>query len=212
VLLGFALVTLWIAATPAFANWLNWQLESQFSPLNADRLPQSDVIIVLGGVLAQPTPPSVAADLGDPADRLIHALRLYRTKRAPIIVISSGAPEAQLIADFFMELGVPPSALMLETRSQNTHENAINTAAIFKQHGWRTGLLVTSGAHMPRALAAFRHEGLDVTPAATDLHSEPPDLIIRLSDILPDVGALSRTTGGIKETMGLCYYRLRGWA
>ena len=29
-LFGFALVALWIAATPIFANWLNWRLKSQF--------------------------------------------------------------------------------------------------------------------------------------------------------------------------------------
>jgi uncharacterized SAM-binding protein YcdF (DUF218 family) len=219
VLLGFALVTLWIAATPALANWLNWQLESQFPPLSADRLPQSEAVIVLGGVLGQPTPPRVAADLSDSTDRIMHALRVYRVGKAPLIVISAGnqpwqtatASEAQLIADLFMELGVPRSALVLETKSRNTHENAANTAAIFKEHGWRNGILVTSGFHMPRALAAFRHEGLVVTPAATDVHSVPARSA-HLFDILPDAKALARTTSAIQEMIGLCYYRLRGWA
>jgi uncharacterized SAM-binding protein YcdF (DUF218 family) len=219
VFLGVALVTLWIAATPVFSNWLNWQLESQFPPLSADRLPQSDVVIVLGGVLAQPTSPRLAADLSDAVDRIMHALRLYRAGKAPLIVISAGnqapqraaTPEARLIADLLMELGVPRSALVLETRSRNTHENATHTAAIFKEHGWRNGLLVTSGFHMPRALAAFRHEGLAVTPAATDVHSGPPQFASPFA-ILPDAGALALTTSAIKEMIGFCYYRLRGWA
>jgi uncharacterized SAM-binding protein YcdF (DUF218 family) len=42
------------------------------------------------------------------------------------------APEAELIADLLIELGVPRSALILKTESRNTRENAINTAAIFK--------------------------------------------------------------------------------
>jgi uncharacterized SAM-binding protein YcdF (DUF218 family) len=218
-LLGLALVALWIAATPVFANWLTWRLESQFPPVSVETLPQSDVVIVLGGILGQPLPPRVAADLGDPADRIMHALRIYRTNKAPLIVISAGnqpwqaavAPEAELIADLLVELGVPRSALLLETESRNTRENAVNTAAIFKAHGWRTGLLVTSGAHMPRALAAFRKVGLGVVPAATDIHAGPPELV-SLLDLLPDAGALAQTTSAIKEMIGLCIYRLRGWA
>jgi uncharacterized SAM-binding protein YcdF (DUF218 family) len=218
-LLGIALVALWIAATPVFANWLNWRLESQFPPISVEMLPQSDVVIVLGGVLGQPLPPRIAADLGDPADRILHALRIFRAGKAPLIVISAGnlpwqpavVPEAQLIADLLVELGTPRAALILETKSRNTRENAVNTAAIFKEHGWRNGLLVTSGAHMPRALAAFQKVGLSVTPAATDIHAGP-FLFPGFLDLLPDVKALAGTTSAIKEMIGLWVYRLRGWA
>jgi uncharacterized SAM-binding protein YcdF (DUF218 family) len=124
---------------------------------------------------------------------------------------AADVPEAKLIADFFVELGVPRSALVLETKSANTRENAVNSASAFKQHGWQKGLLVTSGAHMPRALAAFQRVGLDVTPAATDVHSGPSSSI-SFFELLPDVGALARTTSAIKEFLGLCYYHLRDWA
>ena len=120
-------------------------------------------------------------------------------------------PQAELIADFLVELGVPRTALILETASRNTRESAVNTAAIFKEHGWRTGLLVTSGAHMPRALAAFQKLGLDVTPAATDIHARPLKSV-GLFDLLPDAEALVRTTSAIKEMIGLSIYSLRGWA
>ena len=116
-----------------------------------------------------------------------------------------------MIADLLAELGTPRSALILETKSRNTRENAINTAAIFKDNGWRQGLLVTSGAHMPRALAAFQKVGLDVTPAATDIHAGPGQSV-SLIDVLPDAAALARTTSAIKEIIGLCVYRYRGWA
>ena len=90
VLLGVALAALWIAATPFFANWLNFSLESQFPPVSIDTLPQSDVVIVLGGVLGQPFPPRVAADLSGSSDRIMHALRIYRADKAPLILISAG--------------------------------------------------------------------------------------------------------------------------
>jgi uncharacterized SAM-binding protein YcdF (DUF218 family) len=204
VLLGCALAALWIAATPAFANWLSWRLESQVPPVSLESLPQSDAVILLGGT---------------PVSRMMRALRLYRAGKAPFIVITggnlpwqrAGVPEAQRVADFLVEIGAPRSALILETGSRNTRENAVNTAAIFKEHGWRHGLLVTEGLHMPRALASFHEVGLDVTPAATDIPSGSLTFDSVL-DFLPDVGALVWTTSAIKEIIGLCVYRYRGWA
>jgi hypothetical protein len=57
------------------------------------------------------------------ADRILH-----RAGKAPLIVISAGnlpwppavAPESQLIADLLVELGVPRSAMILESGSRNT--------------------------------------------------------------------------------------------
>ena len=166
-LLASALVALWIAATPIFANWLTFRLESQFPSISVEMLPESDVVIVLGGVLGQPFPPRIAADFGDPADRIMHALRIYRAGKSRLILIAAGnlpwqsalVPEARLIADLLIELGVPRSALILEPESGTTRENAVNSAAIFRKNGWRNGLLVTSGTHMPRALAAFKKAG-----------------------------------------------------
>ena len=204
VLLGLALLTLWIAATPLCANRLNWRLQSELVPVSVDPLPQSDVIILLGGI--------------GPADRIVDTLRIYRAGKAPRIVISGGnqpwrvcaVPEAESISNVLVGLGIPFSALILETESRNTRENAVNTAAIFEAHGWRTGLLVTSGTHMPRALAAFQKMGISLVPAATDLYGPPK--FVTLLDLLPDAQALALTTSAIKEMIGLGVYRFRGWA
>ena len=203
VLLGIALAALWIASTPVFANWLNWRLESQVPSVSLESLPRSDAVILLGGT---------------PVRRIMRALRLYRAGKAPFIVITGGnpleqmavVPEAQRVADFLVEIGAPRSALILEMKSRNTRENAVNTAAIFKEHGWRHGLLVTGGVHMPRAMAAFKKAGLYVTPVTTSIHagSLKADSLI---DFLPDARALAWTTSAIKEMIGLCVYRYRGW-
>ena len=203
-LLGIALLILWIAATPVFANWLNWRLASRFPPVNIKALPDGDAVILLGG----------ASDR-----RILYALRVYRAGKAPRIVISGGnlpwgaaaAPEAERIAELLVEVGVPRSALILETKSGNTRENAINTAAIFNERGYRLGLLVTEGAHMPRALAAFRKAGIEVVPAPDNSYPQPFQ-VDSLLDLLPDAGALAGTTFAIKEMIGIAVYRLRDWA
>src|SRR5262245_20728192 len=76
-LFGFAFVVLWIAATPVFANWLNWRLESPFQPANVETLPQSDVAVLLGG----------ASEI-----QIVRLARIHHDGKAPIIVISGGNP------------------------------------------------------------------------------------------------------------------------
>ncbi len=175
VLLGATVLGLWIASTPAFSDWLALRLEMQHPPrLSVDFAPV-DAIVLLGGIISQPLPPRVSADLGEPADRLLLALRLYRIGKAPHIVITGGnlpwqtavKPESELLADLLVELGVPRSALTLDRESRNTYENAQNTARIFAEEGWKSGILVTSGMHMPRALATFRKAGLNLAPGCS---------------------------------------------
>jgi uncharacterized SAM-binding protein YcdF (DUF218 family) len=196
-LFGFTLVSLWIAAIPAFANWLYWRLESEFPSVDVETLPQSDVLILLGGV---------GLDFDNPSNRIMHALRIYRAGKAPLVLISGGGADPLNL----VKLGVPRSALILETESRDTRENAVNAAVIFKAHGWRNGILVTSGSHMPRAISAFQRMGLSVVPAATHAQSAPRS-DGRL-DLQMDKEALLRTTAAIKEIIGLLVYRILGWA
>jgi uncharacterized SAM-binding protein YcdF (DUF218 family) len=202
-LLGFVLMVLWIAATPVCANWLSWRLGTKVPGLTLEALPRSDAVIVLGGASS---------------DRILRALRIYHAGKAPRILISGGTvpwlrqalPEARGIANILVEFGTPLSALILESNSRTTRENAINTTAIFKDNSWRTALLVTSVTQMPRALAAFRKAGLDVVPAA-DTFVGPPQ-VDSLFDLLPDAWTLYWTTSALKEMIGLFIYRVRGWA
>jgi uncharacterized SAM-binding protein YcdF (DUF218 family) len=119
VLLSFVLVGLWIAATPVFADWLNWRVASEVPEPKLKSLRPSDAVIVLGG-----------GEVG----RALRALWIYRAGKAPRIVISAGnlpwsslsVPEAEKIANLLVKLGAPRSALILETRSGTTRENAVN--------------------------------------------------------------------------------------
>ena len=217
-LVTLAVAFLWVASSPVFANWAIGRLEATYHPpVTIEDVPEADAIILLGGVL-RPRGAASAVDLGKRRSDLA-AWRLYRAQKADLIIIAAGnlpwkarlVPEAEEIAKLLIELGVPRQALVLDGNSRNTRENAINTAAIFRSHGLTSGLLVTSGAHMPRALAVFRQAGLRATPVATDRRAEYP-LYESLLDFLPDARALAQTTTAIKEWIGLAAYRVRGWA
>jgi uncharacterized SAM-binding protein YcdF (DUF218 family) len=157
-------------------------------------------------------------DLENASDRVLHAARLYRAGKAPRVITSGGAipflggvtPESEAISELLQEWGVPESAILLETRSRNTYENAVETKKILENANLDTVLLVTSALHMRRALATFRTNGVNAIPAPTDIEAvnRQERTII---DWLPNAGALETTTRVLKEYLGFTVYRFRGW-
>jgi len=57
----------------------------------------------------------------------------------------------------------------LENDSENTAENAFYSAEILREKNIKTIILVTSAMHMPRSVALFEAQGLNVIPAPTGL-------------------------------------------
>lgn len=101
--------------------------------------------------------------------------------------------------EFLEDLGVPDSALLLETRSRTTRENAIYTAELLKQRGLQPVLLVTSALHMHRAKKLFESQGIEVETVPTDHEARPLSL---WQWVLPDAGALENSGRAIKEFVG----------
>ena len=72
---------------------------------------------------------------------------------------------------------------------------------------------------MPRAIALFEKQGVEVIPVPVDftvtesvsVEGSNGDFARKLIDILPQSGNLGLTTRAIKEYLGLLVYRLQGW-
>ena len=215
VILTAGVALLWIASTPLFANWLYSQLEAKYPPVTVEALPRADVVIVLGGAVGQPLPPRITADASEAVDRVLHAARIFHAGKGETILVSGGnlpwrataKPEAELIAELLVELSVPRLAIALETESRNTRENAVNSAKIIKAKGWQSVILVTSGAHMPRALVEFRRAGVDAMPATTDIRVSGP-LYQSVLDLFPTAASLAGTTDALKEYLGSFVYKI----
>lgn len=203
-LLGLA--WLWAWSMPVASLWLRGSLEHRYPPLALQGLPSAQAIVVLGGGISPPAAGRPWPDLSAAADRMWHASRLFHAGRAPIVVMSGGADpalspvsEAQAMRDFIVDLGVPDAAVLLESGSRNSRENAEFTASMLRQRQIDRVLLVTSAMHMRRAMAHFRAEGLTVVPVATD-HS--PLAAPGAAGWLPDAGALEGSGGAFKELIG----------
>jgi uncharacterized SAM-binding protein YcdF (DUF218 family) len=208
---------LWLASTPAVSGALVRRMEGKSPPVAVADSPQADVIVVLGGAVASKLPPRLTTELADASDRVLHAARLYRAGKAPVVLVSGGrlewsaasVPESQEIAALLVEWGVPKAAIVEERDSATTRQNAVGTARILAERRLRKVLLVTSALHMPRALAAFRRAGVDAIPTPTDFTAVEAGFTP--FSLLPDAGALQGTTAAVHEEIGLAYYGLRGW-
>lgn len=177
-----------------------------------------DAVVVLGGCLD----PAAAEASGKPefneaAERFVEGYDVLRSGRASHILISGGTfdprpgalTEARALAAQLRAWGVAPERIVVDERSRNTRENAVETARIVRERGWRRLLLVTSAAHMRRALGCFRAEGLDPDTLPVDYRGAPSAVH---SMWLPRAEALDQATDAVRELAGRVVYRVMGYA
>ena len=213
-LIGLIWSLVW--SLPATTLYLGGRLESSYPYQSAESLPQADVIVVLGG-----NTQSNRANWFEPynkataTDRLDRAAEIYFAHRAPRILLSGSAlegktSEARIMARTMRQKGIPDNALLLENEGRNTHENALRTHDMLKEHNLRTVLLVTSALHMPRAMASFHAQGISAVAAGL-----PPQIIVPEDYMIdlwtPQLRSLEGSRAIIKEYLGMLAYWVRGW-
>ncbi len=222
ILLGVALVVLLCGSNEIISKLIVRSLEWQYLP-NGE-LPQSEAIVVLGGGTRPRISPRPWYEVNEAGDRILYGSWLYKQGKAPLLVVTGGRadwygeggnPESEDMAAIAETMGVPVSAIIQESQSFNTRDNAVNTKQILDQRGINKVLLVTSALHMPRSMEIFRKVGLEVIPAPTDflsVNNENSKGLAIVLDLLPSAEALKNTTNAIKEYIGLFIYQLAGWA
>jgi len=215
---AMALGLLFVTAMPITAERLGRPLESMYPPLLAAQAPPADAIVALGGGVEIPIAPRQTPELNNAGDRIVEAARLYRAGRAPVLLLSGGnvfasddyTAESTYSAELVAFFGVDPEAVVVESTSKTTYENAIESRRFLKKRGIRRILLVTSALHMPRAVATFDSAGIETLAAPTDyLFTEwvQPSFF----RYLPSAASLSQTSRVLHEYMGFFVYRWRGW-
>jgi uncharacterized SAM-binding protein YcdF (DUF218 family) len=157
-------------------EWLIAPLETRFAP-PATMPAKVDGIIVLGGAIdTRQTNRFGQIALNGRAERITAFVALARRYPEAKLVYSGGSgliqderqSEAELAKPLLLTLGVPEARLVLETRSRDTHENAAHARELVKPRPGETWILVTSAAHMPRAVGVFLKAGWIVTPYPVD--------------------------------------------
>ncbi len=121
-----------------------WGIGFYLSP--QDNLQKADAIVVVSG--------------GQTQSRAARGIELFKQGYAPKIVFSGaalddGPSNAFAMRDLALSEGVPAKNILIDEKSQNTYENAVNSKSILDELQAKKIILVTSPYHQRRANQTF---------------------------------------------------------
>jgi uncharacterized SAM-binding protein YcdF (DUF218 family) len=212
-LASLSLVGLLVLALPFTGGMLIVSLERNL-PLTPPPDDPPRAIVVLAAEVEHGSPGMVAGeniDLGPLTLLRVRAgAELAHRSGLPLLVSGGRPPRGEAAIGALMAQSLSQDfaepARWVEMNSEDTWENARDTAAILKAQGITSIYLVTNAWHMRRALIAFRHFGLRVTAAPTLIDQVPTGI---LSDLAPRVSGWMMSFYALHEWIGCLDYDLR---
>ncbi|MEQ1576741.1 MAG: YdcF family protein [Hyphomicrobium sp.] len=154
--------------------------------------------------------------INEAGERLTEGVRLARELPATKVLFSGGVgalwragEDATMpVAAYLRAAGIENDRILVEGASRNTIENAQFSAELLKPNEGQRWVLVTSAAHMPRALGLYRKAGFAIQPWPVDYRTRGWQDVWRLFDRLP--AGLQRTDLAVTEWIGLLVARFTG--
>ncbi len=199
------------------ADWLfSRPLEARYPvrPFSSAQPPQA--IVVLSGTVDPVHFERPYNLLGfDTIERCEYGAWLYRKYGVPVLV-SGGVPrdampgtaaDSTVMREFLESRGVPAEMIWTEDRSLNTYQNALYSAEVLRSHNLFRIALVVEARSMPRAQGCFRKQGIEALPAPCRFREFRPWSL----EILPNWRAIRNNEETLHESVGILWYRLRGY-
>jgi uncharacterized SAM-binding protein YcdF (DUF218 family) len=190
-------------------------LEERFPAWNGNGPAPAGFVILGGGLDADMSEARRTPSLNGSAERLTVIADLARRFPSARIIYSSGsanlfggAAEADHVVVLLESFGVPRQRIETEAKSRNTAENAAFSKAVAQPKAGERWVLVTSGTHMPRAIAVFRAAGFEVEACPVDWRTGGPGE--NLAWIPVFTAGLGTMDAAAREFVGLAAYWLSG--
>jgi uncharacterized SAM-binding protein YcdF (DUF218 family) len=158
----FLLVFFLVIFVLCVLGWCVWVYAQIEHYAYQDEAAPSDVICVFGAAEYGGKPSPVLRA------RLDHALALYEHGIAPVILTLGGsAPgdsfsEGQVGEAYLISNGVPEKAIIAETQSRTTEEQALRVVVIARTNGYKRVVIVSDPTHLFRIRQICAREGLMV--------------------------------------------------
>ena len=206
-LTGLSLLGLVVLSIPAVSIVLMRSLET-YPPIAATQLSRAQAIVILGGGIYPGAPEYGADTVGQHTlERVRYGAYLQKRSGLPILV-SGGAPfgsrpEADAMKET-LEREFGAKVRWSESHSRDTAENANLSAAVLWPAKVTRIALVSHAWHLPRAIALFEKQGLEVIAAPTGFTPWPP---MSAALFLPSADALARSSMALHEWLGILMQR-----
>ncbi len=136
-----------------------------------DESQKADVIVVLGNKVEKNGEVSVRLQ-----SRLDKAIELFLAAKANTIIVSGGVgdegfDEAQVMASYLTEKGIPASAIIQDNKGYSTYDTAMQAKSIMAAHEWGSSIVVSQYFHISRTKLAFKKFGIsEVRGVHADIH------------------------------------------
>lgn len=177
-------------------------------------------IVLTGGMMYVSGPEIDHPSIGTHADRFFQAYLLYKAGKIKKFLISGAdmpsimqlqLDDGALVKQTLIQWGVPAEDIILEKESRNTHQNAVNSSAILKQH-FPNGkyLLITSSFHLRRAMGCFEKTGIIPDIFQADSYSDSFNPTLR-DYIRPDPNVFGYAHLLWREWIGYIMYKIAGY-
>ena len=215
--LGVSAGLLFLVGSTPLVDALVARAERPLARVDMDRLATAEVVVALGGGFYASENDMFGFALGGGGSRVLTALELVRRGKAQVLVLGGSGPlpgkpgvvAASMVQEWVLALGVTTVAVTNLGLCSNTHDEALAYKTLARSHGWTNALLVTSALHIPRSVAVFQKQGIDVVPVACDFQA--CGVLGTPFSPFPSQGRLHLLGLYLHEKIGLVIYRLRGW-
>lgn len=219
VLLGVPWLLLTLVFCTPVPSVLLASMERPWLAVDLMKLPAADAVVSLGGT-GEPSGREVSGfHFTRGADRLMTSIELVRLGKSETLVFGGGgyvrsaeqASEADAVKRWIDSWQVLKTSAISLGICADTHDEAVKTAALAKERGWKSIILVTSASHMGRAEATFKKAGLNVICAPCNWMST----VFREDSIdwfhAPHPAGAEAYNIWFHEVLGWLAYRWRGW-
>ncbi|UKN02578.1 YdcF family protein [Paracrocinitomix mangrovi] len=179
-----------------------------------------DCAIVLGG-MAEYDSNLDRLSMRRGGDRIWQAINLYHLGKVDNILISGNngyvmadeLDEAVQFKKVLVENGIPEEDILVENKSKNTYENAVESKKIIdNRNDIQSILLVTSSLHMRRSRAVFKEAGFEHFDTFTTDHYTGKKRGYKFDQFLiPNVSTLTNWERLIHEWIGYVSYAIMGY-
>ncbi len=218
-LLIIAIITFYVFSNRFLADEFMRKWEIDYT--DTSQLAKSyDVGIVLGGGIVSYDYLKNRSIFKSNADRLLQALELYKTGRIKKMLFTGGPGnliyndqyEAAYIKKYLINIGVPDSVIIIDSISDNTHQNAIYSKNILTKIYPNGGsyLLITSSRHMRRSMACYKKEGFKIDIYPTNKISGRRHYNIDYL-FIPQMDSFYCWSDYIHEVVGHLSYKIMGY-
>lgn len=128
---------------------------------------KADVAIVLGAAVYLSGPSPVFEE------RIKHGIELYRAGKVRTLLFTGGYGNSAKLAEstvakrYAVKRGVPPQAILTETKSRTTRENLLQARRLMRKNGSLKAMVVSDPLHLKRALKMAGDLGINASAAPT---------------------------------------------